>query len=172
MADRGKYIAACLTICRAYIAAGRPGKLNRLASFGGWSDTVRSALVWLGEADPVKSMDTVEGRGSRDSCAADHADRVETVSLGLGMKNAQALREVINLCDANKATPDGKEYINKGLRDAVLAVMPVQHHLKPDADGARLSGFAPARNGGLGSCGSARQDATGSTPTLWWVEEG
>ena len=65
LADRGKYIAACLTICRAYIAAGRPDKLPKLASFGDWSDTVRSALVWLGEADPVKSMDTVEGRGSQ-----------------------------------------------------------------------------------------------------------
>ena len=27
--DRGKYIAACLTICRAYIVAGRPGVLPR-----------------------------------------------------------------------------------------------------------------------------------------------
>jgi hypothetical protein len=43
--DRGTYIAACLTICRAYIVAGRPGLLPRLASFEGWSDTVRSALV-------------------------------------------------------------------------------------------------------------------------------
>ena len=51
LADRGKYIAACLTICRAYIVAGRPNKLPQLHSYGEWSDTVRSALVWLGEAD-------------------------------------------------------------------------------------------------------------------------
>ena len=57
LADRGKYIAACLTICRAYAAAGRPNRLPQLASYGEWSDTVRSALVWLGEADPVKSQD-------------------------------------------------------------------------------------------------------------------
>jgi hypothetical protein len=55
--DRGKYIAACLTICRAYQLAGRPNKAKRLASFEGWSDTVRSALIWLGCADPVKSME-------------------------------------------------------------------------------------------------------------------
>lgn len=54
--DRGKYIAACLTVCRAYIAAGRPGLLPRLASFEAWSDTVRSALVWLGKADPLDTM--------------------------------------------------------------------------------------------------------------------
>jgi putative DNA primase/helicase len=57
--DRGKYIAACLTICRAYIVAGRPGVLPRLASFEAWSDTVRSALVWLGKADPLDTMEDI-----------------------------------------------------------------------------------------------------------------
>lgn len=57
--DRGAYIAACLTICRAYIVAGRPGLLPRLASFEGWSDTVRSALVWLGKADAIETMESI-----------------------------------------------------------------------------------------------------------------
>jgi putative DNA primase/helicase len=59
MADRGAYIAAALTIPRAYIVADRPNLATpKLASFEGWSDTIRSALLWLGEADPVKSMAT------------------------------------------------------------------------------------------------------------------
>jgi hypothetical protein len=58
IADRGTYVAAVLTICRAYIASGRPGRLPHLASFEAWSDLVRSALVWLGEADPVDSIET------------------------------------------------------------------------------------------------------------------
>jgi hypothetical protein len=57
LAKRGSYIAACLTICRAYIVAGRPNKAKRLASYEGWSDTVRSALMWLGKADPVISIE-------------------------------------------------------------------------------------------------------------------
>ncbi|MGZ3348712.1 MAG: hypothetical protein ACXU89_07180 [Xanthobacteraceae bacterium] len=57
--DRGAYIAACLTICRAYIVAGRPGLLPRLASFEGWSDTVRSALVWLGKANSIQTMENI-----------------------------------------------------------------------------------------------------------------
>jgi Bifunctional DNA primase/polymerase, N-terminal len=57
LTDRGKYIAAALTICRAYIVAGRPDCAPRLASFEGWSDTVRSSLIWLGKADPVQSME-------------------------------------------------------------------------------------------------------------------
>ena len=54
--DRGVYVAASLTIVRAYLLAGCPGKLLQLASFGTWSDLVRSALVWLGCADPAQSI--------------------------------------------------------------------------------------------------------------------
>ena len=57
LADRGRYVSACLIIVRAYILAGSPGKLAAIASFGGWSDLVRSALVWLGCADPALSME-------------------------------------------------------------------------------------------------------------------
>jgi RepB DNA-primase from phage plasmid len=66
--NRGAYIAAALTICRAYFVAGWPNKAPRLASFEGWSDTVRSALIWLDKADPVKSM---------ESARAEDPERVE-----------------------------------------------------------------------------------------------
>ncbi len=60
-ADRGKYIAAILIIARAYVVAGRPRKLAALASYLAWSDLVRSALVWLGEADPVATIEAAAG---------------------------------------------------------------------------------------------------------------
>jgi len=56
--DRGAYIAACLTIARAYIVAGTPNRLAPLPSYPGWSDLVRSPLVWLGQVDAVKTMET------------------------------------------------------------------------------------------------------------------
>jgi hypothetical protein len=56
LANRGAYVAAALTICRAYVVAGYPGRRTPLASFEGWSDTVRSALLWLGKADAVDSQ--------------------------------------------------------------------------------------------------------------------
>jgi putative DNA primase/helicase len=59
MADRGRYVAAILTIVRAYLAAGSPGVLKPLLSFEEWSNTVRSSLVWLGRPDPVDSMEAV-----------------------------------------------------------------------------------------------------------------
>jgi hypothetical protein len=59
LADRGKYVAACLTIARAYIAADRPRKLPPLASYEEWSDLIRSALVWLNWPDPVETIGVI-----------------------------------------------------------------------------------------------------------------
>ncbi|SEO42289.1 putative DNA primase/helicase [Methylobacterium sp. ap11] len=59
MADRGAYVAAAITIVRAYRAAGSPRVCGPIGSYGVWSDMVRSALIWLDEADPVSSMDVM-----------------------------------------------------------------------------------------------------------------
>jgi putative DNA primase/helicase len=56
LADRGKYVAAVLTIARAYIQAGRPDRPTHLASFEEWSDLVRGSLIWLGRVDPVETI--------------------------------------------------------------------------------------------------------------------
>ena len=55
--ERPKYVAACLTILRAYIVAGAPEQTRPLGSFEGWSRLVRDALVWLGEPDPVQTIE-------------------------------------------------------------------------------------------------------------------
>jgi putative DNA primase/helicase len=56
LGDRGLYINAAMTAVRAYLAAGRPGKCKPLASYAEWSNTVRSALVWLDCGDAVQTM--------------------------------------------------------------------------------------------------------------------
>lgn len=61
LAHRGKYIAAALTIVRAYVVAGCPDQRPKLASFEDWSKFVRSAIVWLGRTDPVETMNKVRG---------------------------------------------------------------------------------------------------------------
>jgi putative DNA primase/helicase len=57
-ANRGAYIGDILTIARAYMTADKPDRLAPLPSYEGWSDFVRSPLVWLGYADPVDTMAT------------------------------------------------------------------------------------------------------------------
>jgi putative DNA primase/helicase len=56
-AARGGYNAAILTIIRAYLKSGETAKCKPLGSYGTWSRMVREPLIWLGEADPVGSMD-------------------------------------------------------------------------------------------------------------------
>jgi phage/plasmid primase-like uncharacterized protein len=90
--DRGKYIAACLTICRAYLVAGRPNKAGRLASFEGWSDTVRSALIWLGTADPVASIETAR---AEDPERNQLSDLLTAWADTIGLRNEQTIAQVI-----------------------------------------------------------------------------
>lgn len=53
-ANRGKLLAAALAIPAAYIQAGSPKQpIPRFGSFEGWSDLVRSAMVWAGLPDPA-----------------------------------------------------------------------------------------------------------------------
>ena len=59
LADRGRYVAAVLTIALAYIRAGRPERPAPLASFEEWSDLVRGSLIWLGRTDPVNTMNSL-----------------------------------------------------------------------------------------------------------------
>lgn len=60
-AHRGELVVAGLTVLRAYHVAGRPDMdLTVFGRFEEWSDWVRSALVWLGEADPCETRKRIE----------------------------------------------------------------------------------------------------------------
>lgn len=59
------YLADALTVLSAYIRAGKPSmNLRPFGSFEGWSDLVRSAVVWCGYADPCETREYI----------AEHAD--------------------------------------------------------------------------------------------------
>ena len=55
--ERERYIAAALTVARAYLAAGAPKVCKPIASYGLWSTLARSPLAWLGEPDPWASVE-------------------------------------------------------------------------------------------------------------------
>jgi hypothetical protein len=59
-ANRATYVAALLTVMRAYLAAGAPDVCGPFASYPEWSTMVRGPLVWLGEPDPVASVDKAQ----------------------------------------------------------------------------------------------------------------
>lgn len=56
-ANRGKYVAAALTIIAAWKAAGSPrADVPSIASYGAWSDMCRQPLLWMGQPDPATSI--------------------------------------------------------------------------------------------------------------------
>lgn len=60
-AHRPRLIRAALTILRAYVVAGRPKQpIKNFARFEDWSNWIRAALVWLGEADPLAGREALE----------------------------------------------------------------------------------------------------------------
>ena len=61
MAGRPALVVAALTVLRAYNVAGRPQPegVRPLGGFEEWTRMIRDALLWLGCADPVASMDRV-----------------------------------------------------------------------------------------------------------------
>jgi putative DNA primase/helicase len=112
--DRGTYLSAALVIVAAYKQAGSPDLLPRLASFEGWSDMVRSALVWIGYVDPVNSMRTIidddpEHQIRHEFCAAWAESKLEPLPVdeiisALEVKDNLRFREAV----AEVATVAGK----------------------------------------------------------------
>jgi putative DNA primase/helicase len=97
LADRGTFVAAALTIVLAYVAAGRPGPARRLASFEGWSDTVRSALMWLGCADPVESMEMARAEDPELSALRNMLGAWAEV-IGVGWNHRCTLQDIVGAC--------------------------------------------------------------------------
>lgn len=118
-AQRGDYVAAGLTILRAFHVAGRPEQRTPLGSFTDWSRWVRDALIWLGEADPCE---TIEGmRGADPKLEALTAVLEEWRSV-IGF-TALTMREIIERAAAQHTTLYGKpEFDNPEFREAMLRV--------------------------------------------------
>lgn len=114
--DRGRYIAAGLTILRAYVEAGLPGRVSQLPSYGDWSDLVRSPLVWQGCADPARSI---------DASSEEDPDAMETAALiaawPCGPHDLTDYRAA-ELIEAAKQTDELGSPVRPELYDAVAAI--------------------------------------------------
>ncbi len=84
-ARRTELVTAALTILRAFVVQRGPNIVPALGGFEGWSNLVRSALMWVGEADPLSNTEKVrENDPERERTAAIFAslpaERAWTVS--------------------------------------------------------------------------------------------
>jgi putative DNA primase/helicase len=119
-ANRGRYVAAALTVLRAYHVAGRPMRTAPLGSFEGWSRWVRDALLWLGKPDPVETMEQIRKADPKlEKLTAVLAQWHEVIGPGQTLK----VRDIIE--QATRSTTDafGRSiFTAPDFREALLAV--------------------------------------------------
>lgn len=177
-ADRGRYVADALIIVRAYFVAGRPNLAPKLASFESWSDTVRSALIWLGEADPVDSMEATR---------AEDPERVDLRSLvqawigefGVGEQHRTTIANVVEAAmkmTTNPTTGFKTDPENAELHAACVAACEDMNGRRGHIDAKYLGLWLRGRKGrvidGMRIMNnSATRGAGKGTSTLWWVEK-
>ena len=130
LVNRGTYVAAALTVCRAYILAGQPMRAPRLASFEGWSDTVRSALIWLGCADPVKSMDIARAEDPQLGALRAVLD-AWAAATGIGWQFRVTLHGIVKLAD--ERWPEDQAIRYPQLFEAIQAVAAGNRSVPTDA---------------------------------------
>jgi hypothetical protein len=117
-ADRGAYVAAVLTILRAFHVAGRPVKPSPLGSFEKWSNLIRAALLWVGAADPVLSMDEVKKSDPRRKEMTSVIDQWRAV---IGSENV-TVAQIIKQAAETRMSSDGSEFVHADFREALLAI--------------------------------------------------
>lgn len=115
--NRAAYIAAAITIGRAYIVADMPDVRAPLPSFANWSNRLRSALVWLGMEDPVETMTAAR---LDDPIHQERAEVFQAWGAALG-ENPYRTSELI--AEAEKQTEPGT-YDHLDLRDALRQIAP------------------------------------------------
>jgi putative DNA primase/helicase len=107
LADREQYIAAAITIALAYRAAGREAaSLRPLGGYGAWSAMVREPLVWLGEHDPIKSMDAAR---TADPARAAAYELVGHLKHRIGIDKPVGVRDIVAIAN-KKSTSDAPAY--------------------------------------------------------------
>ena len=123
LADRGRYVAAALTIVRAFVVSGARPDMVPLASYADYSATVRGALVWLDKPDPVPSM---EAARDDDPELGELRDVMTQWQQHIGLNTDAPAKALIQLADLRKHDDDAgfrlQDYANPDLRDTLMAV--------------------------------------------------
>ena len=119
-ADRGRYLVAALTVLRAFHVAKRPVRPDPLGSYEVWSDWVRGALIWLGEDDPVATMEGVRKSDPKLDALTAVLEQWDWVGYG-----PVSVRDVIDVA-TKQVSPSTMyarpEFLYPDLREASLAV--------------------------------------------------
>jgi hypothetical protein len=111
--NRGAFVAAALTIARAYSVGGEPVDCTPIGSYGEWSKVVREPLIWLGQADPVESMETAR---AEDPELAAIRELFALWQVELIQNKDYTARDLVHLATSQHDTA-GSPYVRPALRE-------------------------------------------------------
>jgi hypothetical protein len=122
LAERGRYIAAGIIIARAYLASGQRVKCTPFGSYESWCRYVREPLAWLGEPDPVKS---VEQARANDPARMAAQALIEMWEQHIGIKDEPKVNDIIQRACEQRPSSDlgmdfGTEFVRPEFRDLLL----------------------------------------------------
>ena len=172
LADRGKYIAAAMTIVRAYLNAGVPDPVKPLASFEDWSHFVRSPLVWLGKDDPVGTMETAR---EEDTDLQTLRSVVAAWQTAAGFHNPMSSGSLKAFAEEAEVTTDGeyssryeKKFVRPDFRQALLDIASRSGEIDTKRLGAYLGKYQHRVIDGLKIM--ADED-THKKQKMWWLKD-
>lgn len=168
-ADRGRYVAAALTIPLAFIAAGEPTIPGAVNGFGRWCRFVRGPLVWLGEADPISTMGAArDGDPKLQTRAAVLGTMAALFGQGKdsGRTAAQLIESVASTAEALLDAKPAQAADRKALREALMSAAGVGKEINAQKLGYWLRQSKGQIVGGLRLCGEPDRRSV----TRWWVE--
>jgi putative DNA primase/helicase len=171
LADRAKYLKAALTIPLAYREAGYPVVTDKqLLDFEDWDRLVRRPLIWLGETDPLVTMDEASDTDVGKQQARAMRMAMKTLC-GLGEGNAHFAEHIVNQIDANGSMCIKPEVwqMAKAWREVLMAIVAGG---KEETWSRRLGHwFNKVRNVPDDGLVIRSKVDTHTAMNVWWVEE-
>jgi putative DNA primase/helicase len=136
----------------------------RLASFEGWSDTVRSALIWLGRADPVMTMERTR---AEDSSVLSLSQMLSAWSdvVGTGKERAKRAAEIIKMSEEPGDQLNDWRWPDR--RNAISEAIASRGKISAKRLGNWLSSYRGRIVNGLRFAGEGDEHGHG---IRWWVE--
>jgi hypothetical protein len=121
---RPQLVMDVLTIVRAFMAAGKPGKLGAFGSFEDW-DLVRGSLVWLGLADPAETRLAVK---DDNPLVEEKAELLRSLLRNVGLNHRFTMAEIDTAAGLEGLKIELKTHLRYGEWDKAAAGRLLRRH--------------------------------------------
>ena len=118
-AERGRYVAAALTIIRGFMAAGSPRNADPINGYAQYCAMIRDPLIWLSCADPCATMEEIRKQDSR--LAATH--QVAAQWLAAFGEQEKSAAEIVDLVNTRKHTYNDDPLVYPEFRAALSEIV-------------------------------------------------